>query len=107
MPNLTPKQKQVLDFIVTFTKKEGYSPSLAEIAKHFNKSITTIHQFVAALKNKGQVVKQENVWRGIAAPETTKEIFLLGYIAAGAPIEPLENPEPIQVPLNFISAPGN
>ena len=32
MPNVTPKQKKILDFIVAFSKKEGYSPSLAEIA---------------------------------------------------------------------------
>lgn len=107
MPSLTPKQKKILDFIVAFTKKVGYSPSLAEIAHHFKKSITTIHQHVETLKNKGELVKQENVWRGIQPQQPVTQIFLLGYIAAGQPIEPFENPEPIQVPLNFTPTPGN
>ena len=107
MPNVTPKQKKILDFIVAFSKKEGYSPSLAEIAKHFSKSTTTIHQYVTALKAKGQLTKEENVWRGIQPNQPVTQVFLLGYIAAGQPIEPFENPEPIQVPLSFTNSPGN
>lgn len=107
MPNLTPKQKMILDFIVAFSGKEGYSPSLAEIAQHFSKSTTTIHQYVEALKNKGQLAKEENVWRGIRTNQPVTQVFLLGYIAAGQPIEPFENPEPIQVPLDFTTSAGN
>lgn len=105
--NLTPKQKRILDFITSFYKKEGYSPSLAEIAKRFKKSVPTIHQFIETLKEKGFLDKEEKIWRGIIPQNATREIFLLGYIAAGRPIEPIENPEPIQIPLSMISPMGN
>lgn len=105
MINLTPKQKQVLDYIQKFTKENSYPPSLAEIARNFKKSIPTIHQFVETLKNKGVLIKERDVARGIYAKKP--EIFLLGTIAAGKPIDPLENPEPIEIPHEMMISPGN
>lgn len=105
--NPTPKQKQILDFIGAFYKREGYSPSLAEIARNFKKSVPTIHRFIETLKEKGLLGKEENIWRGIIPNSATREIFLLGYIAAGRPIEPIENPEPIQIPISMIPQTGN
>lgn len=105
MINLTPKQKQVLDYIQIFTKENSYPPSLAEIARNFKKSIPTIHQFVETLKNKGVLTKERDVARGIYAKKP--EIFLLGTIAAGKPIDPLENPEPIEIPHEMMVSPGN
>lgn len=105
MLNLTPKQKQILDFIREFTEEKSYPPSLAEIANKFHKSIPTIFQFVATLKGKGYLEKENDVARGIYTKKP--EIFLLGKIAAGEPIEPLENPEPIEVPKEMIASPAN
>lgn len=105
MFNLTPKQKQILDFIQKFREEKSYSPSLAEIANKFHKSIPTIFQFVGTLKNKGYLEKENDVARGIYTKKP--EIFLLGKIAAGEPIEPLENPEPIEVPKEMITSPAN
>lgn len=105
--NPTPKQKQILDFIGSFYKREGYSPSLAEIAKNFKKSVPTIHRFIKTLKKKGFLGKEDNIWRGIIPNSATREIFLLGYVAAGSPIEPIENPEPIQIPISMIPQAGN
>ena len=105
MTNLTPKQKQILDFIQESINEKRYPPSLAEIANKFNKSIPTIFQFVATLKLKGFLEKENDVARGIYTKKP--EIFLLGKIAAGEPIEPLENPEPIEVPREMISSPAN
>lgn len=105
MLNLTPKQKQILDFINKFIRDNSYPPSLAETAKEFQKSIPTIFQFVETLKRKGYLTKQNDVARGIYTKKP--EIFLMGKIAAGEPIEPLENPEPIQVPNEMIMSPGN
>lgn len=105
MLNLTPKQKQILDFIQEFTEEKSYPPSLAEIAKKFHKSIPTVFQFVATLKNKGYLEKENDVARGIYTKKP--EIFLLGKIVAGKPIEPLENPEPIEVPKEMIASPAN
>ena len=106
--SLTPKQKQALDFVNKFTVKHGYVPSLQEIANHLEKSISTAQHFVAELQQKGYLRKKENIARGITfIDEWTKQIFKLGYIAAGNPIEPIENPEPIDVPASFIKSNGN
>lgn len=105
---LTPKQKKVLDFVNRFTVKYGYAPSLNEIAKYLGKSISTVQHFIAELQIKGYLQKKENISRGLSSTqEVTKQIFKLGYIAAGNPIDPIENPEPVDVPLSFIKSPGN
>lgn len=108
---LTPKQKRILDFIISFTKKRGYAPSLEEIASHFRlKAISTVHQHVKALKKKGCLKKEENQPRGISPLQETPdsiEIPLLGTIAAGKPIEPIEDPEPIKVPKSMVSKRGD
>lgn len=104
---LTPKQKQVLDFICLFIDEHEYPPSLQEIAKHFNKSISTAQHYVDELSTKGYLKKEENLARGISPiKQPSNKIPLLGYIAAGKPIEPLENPESISVPAPMISSPG-
>ena len=105
MINLTPKQKQILDFIQDFTRANGYPPSLSEMSKKFNKSIPTIFQFVDTLKTKGYLEKEEDVARGIYTQNP--QVFLLGKIAAGKPIEPIENPDPVDVPKEMLTSPGN
>lgn len=105
---ITPKQKQVLDFIKYFVKENGYSPSLHEIAGHFRKSISTAQHFVEELGSRGYLQKTDNIARGIStAVQQFGRIFKLGTIAAGNPIEPIENPEPIDVPLSMISRKGD
>lgn len=107
---LTPKQKHILDFITSFSTDKGYAPSLEEIGKKFELVISTAHQHVKALKTKGYLKKEENQPRGVSLFEQTPdavEIPLLGLIAAGTPIEPIENPEPIKVPKNLVSKRGD
>lgn len=105
---LTPKQKEVLYFINKFTVQNGFSPSLQEIANHLQKSISTAQHFVYELQEKGYLLKKDNIARGISFSEENKsQIFKLGYIAAGNPIEPIENPETINVPTSFLKSPGN
>jgi len=53
MQDLTPKQKQVFEYIKNFYRQNGYSPSLKELAKQFQKSTTTIHQYLTYLQKKG------------------------------------------------------
>ncbi|MCL5003938.1 MAG: transcriptional repressor LexA [Patescibacteria group bacterium] len=93
---LTPKQKKVLDFITSHSKKKGYAPSLEEISSHFGlKAISTIHQYVKTLKDKGFLLKENNQARGISPIEKnteTLEVPVIGTIAAGEPIEAIENP---------------
>ncbi len=104
---LTPKQKQILDYVINFRERRGFSPTIQEIAKRFGKSTTTVYQFIESLVKKGYLTKTKNASRGIVPnADVGVEIPLLGYIAAGKPIEPIENPEPINVPLNMVSKPG-
>ncbi len=105
---LTPKQKKIFDFITKFIKKNGYAPSLEEIARHARlNSVSTIHQYIETLKEKGYLNKKENKPRSIAPKEQGEtEILLHGYIAAGEPIEAISNPEPIKIPVSMLSNAG-
>lgn len=104
---LTPKQKKILNFIISFVNRNDYSPSLKEIAKHFKlHSISTVHQYVGTLKKKGYLNKVEYKKRSIDPIINEKEIPLLGYITAGEPIEAISNPQPIIVPQSILSKSG-
>lgn len=107
MQTLTPKQKQILDFLTSYTNDNGYAPSLEEMARKFKKTIPTIFQHIKTLKSKGFLLKTDNISRGIQLNTFQDEVMLLGKIAAGTPIEPIENPEPIKIPAGMINAPGN
>lgn len=107
---ITPKQKHVLDFIIEYTAQNGYAPSLEEIGHKLSLAISTVHQHVTALKTKGYLKREDNQPRGMSLLEKTAdatEIPLLGVIAAGSPIEPIENPEPIKVPKALVAKHGN
>ena len=105
---LTPKQKAVLDFITKFLSAKEYAPTLKEIAKHFRlNSVSTVYQYIEALRVKGYLNKEENKSRSIAPVEQSyEEIPLFGYIAAGEPIQAISNPEPISVPKTMLSKTG-
>jgi len=95
---LTGKQKDTLDFINSFVGENGYSPSLQEIADHIGKNLSTAQYFVKELEEKGYLIKSANKARGISTIPNQHNIPLLGYIAAGKPMEPIENPEEISIP---------
>lgn len=107
----TKKQKEILDFIKNYSKKNDYSPSLEEIAKHFKRAVGTIHEHVQKLKEDGYLWKEKNQPRGIELIKNKKDsglikIPLLGTIAAGQPIEAIENKETITVPRSQLSKSG-
>jgi|SRR3989344_1001289 len=98
---LTEKQKNTLDFINSFMREKGFSPSLHEIAKYLGKNLSTAQYYVNELEKKGYLTKNANKARGISSITNQHNIPLLGYIAAGKPIEPIENPEEILIPANI------
>ena len=108
---LTPKQKPILEYIKKYIKEKGYSPSLEEVGRHFKLAKSTIHQHVETLKEKGYLGKSNYQARSIEILGSKKsdltEISLLGTISAGGPIEPIRNPEPIEVPSNMLSRGAN
>lgn len=105
------RQAEVLAFIEGFQKNNRYSPSLEEIAKHFDISIPTVHQHVAYLQKKGLLAKKRGERRAMRLlnqhSRDVVEIPLMGFIAAGGPIEAISNPEPITIPRSMLPRGGN
>jgi len=98
---LTKRQKQALNYIKSFLKREGYAPSLEEIKKHLKlSSVSTAHHHVKALESLGLLKKEDNQPRAIDIYRNDPliRIPLLGTIAAGKPIEPVQEKETIAVP---------
>ncbi len=101
---LTRRQREIYDYICGFIDEEGYSPSLEEIGAHFRlTSVATVHKHVAQLVEKGWLRKAWNRSRSLepareAAGGGSAELPLLGVVAAGAPIEAIEQRETIAVP---------
>ena len=106
---LTRRQKQVLDLIVHFIDRHGYSPSFEEIADGLKlTSLATVHKHLQTLEKKGFIRRGYNRSRSIEVtqlPRPVKEevarhavdLPLMGRIAAGQPVEAIENPETISL----------
>lgn len=100
---ITKKQKEILDFVKTYSKSNGYAPSLKEIQLKFKfASVSTAHFHIAKLKKAGYLNKIDNAARAISVSkkELLIKIPLMGIIAAGQPIEAIEDKETIVVPKN-------
>lgn len=97
---LYKRQKQILDFINQYISVNGHSPTLQEIANALSlKSLATVHEHLQALSRKGIIRRFEGSVRGIEVLDKKIgealqgiELPLLGYIAAGVPIEPYTDP---------------
>lgn len=110
---LYKRQKQILDYLNKYIDEYGNAPTLVEIAKHLGvKSLATIHEHLATLEKKGLIKKSGGLARGIEIVdmkigEIVKgiELPVLGFIAAGAPIEPYTDPNAtFAVAQNMIAA---
>ena len=71
---LTPKQKQILEYLRKYLKKNGYSPSLQEIGKHFKLVKSTVHKHVKNLKEKGYLNKADYHARTIELSRNKKDL---------------------------------
>ena len=112
---LTKRQKQVLDFIAGFVDDNGYCPSYEEIAHGLElASLATVHKHISVLESKGYLKRGFNQSRSLElAPKYLQEqrrtkpasfeVPLVGRIAAGAPVETMEQREV----LNFADLAGN
>lgn len=107
---LTPKQKQIIDFVNKYIEKKGYSPTQIEIKKYLKlSSVATVHEHLTTLEKKGYIRKDPGHARTIEIREINNsmvQIPLLGTIAAGQPIEALQENETIALPLNKVPS-GN
>ncbi|HCC57341.1 MAG TPA: repressor LexA [Solibacterales bacterium] len=113
---LTRRQKEVLDCIARFVEEHGYSPSYDEIARELHlASLATVHKHITALQTKNYLKRGHNQSRSVdVAPkylqeqrhrkqEQRLEVPLLGRIAAGQPVEAVEQ----RATLSFADFLGN
>ncbi len=105
---LTKRQREILDYIDGFIAVQGYAPSFEEIAEHFGySSLATVHEHLSNLERKGYIRKAYNESRSIelvtpghGAP--TVDLPLLGRVAAGLPIEAVQDTESVAVPPDMV-----
>lgn len=98
---LYKRQRQIVDYIAQYIQKNGYAPTLQEIADAIGvSSLATVHEHLQALERKKVIKKYEGAVRGIELIDRTFlrmtdsiDLPLMGYIAAGKPIEPYEEPD--------------
>ena len=94
MNTLTKRQKEILDFVSEYIKEHGYSPYYEEISQKFGLSaLSTVHEHISELVDKGFLAKDERKERGLYLPKKRKqylEIPLVGVIACGQPLETIE-----------------
>ncbi|MBI2611933.1 transcriptional repressor LexA [Candidatus Gottesmanbacteria bacterium] len=99
---LYPKERQILEFISQFIQRNGYAPTLAEIAESIGVSaLSTVHEHLSSLQRKGFLKRKAGVDRSIELNEekfkprpadVSVELPVLGFIAAGSPLEPHTDP---------------
>jgi repressor LexA len=103
---LTPRQKEILDFIREMIENKGFPPTIREIGEKFKIASTNgVRAVLSALSKKGYIRRKPLVSRGIELVKKTKVLFdfgrtedyvavpLLGRIAAGLPTLAVENIE--------------
>ena len=107
MQPLTKRQREILDYLNDFIQQHGYAPSLEEIGRRFGlSSLATVHKHLTNLEEKGFIKRAWNRSRSVELVPTriggrAVELPLLGYVAAGAPIEAVAGSETIAVPENL------
>src|SRR5512132_3042831 len=112
---LTKRQKQVLDFIAGFVDEHGYCPSYEEIARGLElASLATVHKHISVLESKSYLKRGFNQSRSLELTAkylqeqrrpkaAAQEVPLVGRIAAGRPVETIEQQET----LNFADFAGS
>ncbi|MFA6430003.1 MAG: transcriptional repressor LexA [Patescibacteria group bacterium] len=116
LPPLTPKQKDVLDFIIQFINERGFAPSYREIAGGLElASPSTVHAHIQSLRMRGYLRANE-AGAGNRELEPTDKAMkwgrsvllpLKGLITAGLPIEAVEERETFAVPVDLVPDSAN
>ncbi len=102
--------KKVYTYICEYYERHGYAPTTVEIQQHFGfSSSATVAKYIRELIDRGYLMKLPRKHRGIAPLPTspseesvTTDIPLMGYVAAGVPIEKTTTFETIEVPISLL-----
>jgi len=98
------KEREVLEYLAQFQRQFGYSPTLKEIAEATgHRSNSTVHSLIKSLVDKGYIQKvdgnnrvlkivDQKVTFSLLGSTASIELPLMGYIAAGKPLEPHSDP---------------
>ena len=98
------KEREILEFLAQFQRQFGYSPTLTEISVATgHKSNSTVHALIKSLVDKGYIQKvdgnnrvlkimDQKVTFSLLGSTASIELPLMGYIAAGKPLEPHSDP---------------
>ena len=101
---LTKRQKELLDYLAAYIEQHGYAPTLEEIGRNFALgSLATVHKHLQNLERKGHIRRLPNRSRALEVmprdgARATVQVPLLGRVAAGIPLEPVEIPESVALP---------
>lgn len=112
MKGITKKQQEVLNIIQQAINRKGYPPSMREVTAKMNlTSAAGIHKHIKALVKKGFLAKEDYLSRSLRVIDkkaTTSEFVelpLVGYVAAGLPIEAIEQQgETLTVPTSMLGS---
>src|SRR5512142_3399565 len=105
---LTKRQREILDYLNEFIQQHGYAPSLEEVGRRFGlSSLATVHKHLTNLQEKGFIKRAWNRSRSVELVHTKPgwraiELPLLGFVAAGSPIEAIASSETIAVPEDLV-----
>ena len=108
MAPLTKRQREILTFLNEFIQQHGYAPSLEEIGRRFGlSSLATVHKHLTNLQEKGFIRRAWNRSRSVEmvtarGGSRAVELPLLGFVAAGVPIEAIASDETIAVPEDLV-----
>ncbi len=96
--NLTPREREIYEYILNAIKNEGYAPSVRDICNALDmKSTSTVHTYLAKLEEKGMIQRAPGKSRtlrvdnGMSHTGSTVRVPILGKVAAGMPILAVEN----------------
>jgi repressor LexA len=107
---LTHRQKEVYTFLKAYIEHHGVAPTYEEIRRHFGfRSYNSVFKHLKQLEARGYLTSR---WKNkkqafslkepVQASTTTTQLPLLGRVAAGEPIEALEDRDIVEVPESFL-----
>src|SRR5688572_32374082 len=105
---LTKRQREILDYLQEFIQQHGYAPSLEEVGRRFGlSSLATVHKHLTNLEEKGCIRRLWNRSRSVEllsarTGQRAVELPMLGFVAAGLPIEAVTGSETIAVPEDLV-----
>jgi repressor LexA len=109
----TPRQAEILTFVRDYIHKNGYSPTYDEIAERFDITKVTVFEHLSILEERGLVHREKHKARSLELASHLElpdqrpgRLRLVGRIAAGSPIEAIEDPEVVDLEELFASREG-